>query len=253
MTLALEKLNPKYKPSAACRRKKLISGTPLAVLQSSEDLGEAWNLVSHLDQVRNSEELREAYNEMLPKVTAFGTKALLDQTLWKQVKSFAQSEEAQSLEGQEKRLLDELVADFVEAGANLPEDKRTQLEKLSTELAQVTQKFSENVLDSTNAWQKNIEDESLLEGLPESAKIAARETAKQKEMDGWLFTLHAPSIMPIMKYLDSSSIRREFWEKSSKIGWTEDRNNTDLIRKILELRQEKALLLGKKDYADAHA
>ena len=91
---------------------------------------------------------------MLPKVTAFGTKALLDQTLWKQVKSFAQSEEAQSLEGQEKRLLDELVADFVEAGANLPEDKRTQLEKLSTELAQVTQKFSENVLDSTNAWQR---------------------------------------------------------------------------------------------------
>ena len=251
MTLALEKAESEMQAIRSLSPEEIdFRNAPLRFCKAQEDLGEAWNLVSHLDQVRNSEELREAYNEMLPKVTAFGTKALLDQTLWKQVKSFVQSEEAQSLEGQEKRLLDELVADFVEAGANLPEDKRTQLEKLSTELAQVTQKFSENVLDSTNAWQKNIEDESLLEGLPESAKIAARETAKQKEMDGWLFTLHAPSIMPIMKYLDSSSIRREFWEKSSKIGWTEDRNNTDLIRKILELRQEKALLLGKKDYAD---
>lgn len=222
----------------------------LRFCKAQEDLGEAWNVVSHLDQVRNSEKLREAYNEMLPQVTAFGTKVLLDQKLWNQVKSFSQSDEAQSLEGQKKRLLDELVADFLEAGADLPEDKRSRLEKLSTELAQVTQKFSENVLDSTNAWQKNILDESLLEGLPESAKTAARETAKQKEMDGWLFTLHAPSIMPIMKYLDDSSIRREFWEESSRIGWTGDRDNTDLIRKILELRQEKALILGKKDYAD---
>ncbi len=251
MTLALEKAESEMQAIRSLSPEEInFRNVPLRFCKAQEDLGEAWNLVSHLDQVRNSEELREAYNEMLPKVTAFGTKALLDQTLWKQVKSFAQSEEAQSLEGQEKRLLEELVADFVEAGANLPEDKRTQIEKLSTELAQVTQKFSENVLDSTNAWQKNIKDESLLEGLPESAKIAAREMAKQKEMEGWLFTLHAPSIMPIMKYLDSSSIRREFWEKSSKIGWTEDRDNTDLIRKILELRQEKALLLGKKDYAD---
>ena len=251
MTLALEKAESEMQTIRSLSPEESnFRNVPLRFCKAQEDLGEAWNLVSHLDQVRNSEELREAYNEMLPKVTAFGTKALLDQTLWKQVKSFSQSEEAQSLEGQEKRLLDELVADFVEAGADLPEDKRNRLEELSTELAQVTQKFSENVLDSTNAWQKNIGDESLLEGLPESAKIAARQTAKQKEMDGWLFTLHAPSIMPIMKYLDSSSIRREFWEKSSKIGWTEDRNNTDLIRKILELRQEKALLLGKKDYAD---
>jgi oligopeptidase A len=223
---------------------------PLRFCKAQEDLGEAWNIVSHLDQVRNSEELREAYNQMLPKVTAFGTKALLDQKLWNQVKEFDGTPEAQSLDGQEKRLLDELVADFVEAGADLPQDSRTRLEELSTELAQATQKFSENVLDSTNAWSKNILDESLLGGLPESTKIAARETAKEKEMDGWVFTLHAPSIMPIMKYLDDDSIRKEFWEASSKIGWEGERDNTDLIRRILKLRQEKAEILGKKDYAD---
>ena len=122
--------------------------------------------------------------------------------------------------------------------------------ELSSELAQATQKFSENVLDSTNAWQKVIEDESLLAGLPESAKIAASETAKVKELEGWVFTLHAPSIMPIMKYLDDDSIRQEFWEASCKVGWEGEWDNTDLIRKILELRQEKATILGKRDYAD---
>ena len=135
MTLALEKAESEIQAIRSLSPEEInFRNVPLRFCKAQEDLGEAWNLVSHLDQVRNSEELREAYNEMLPNVTAFGTKALLDQTLWKQVKSFAQSEEAQSLEGQEKRLLEELVADFVEAGANLPEDKRTQLEKLSTEL-----------------------------------------------------------------------------------------------------------------------
>jgi oligopeptidase A len=251
MTLALKRAESEMETIRNLPPEEIdFASIPLRFCQAQEDLSEAWNIVSHLDQVRNSEALREAYNEMLPEVTAFGTKVLLDQTIWNQVKVFAGSPETQSLDDQEKRLLDELVADFVEAGADLPEDKRTRLEELSTELAQATQKFSENVLDSTNAWQKNIVDESLLEGLPPSAKIAARETAKQKEMDGWLFTLHAPSIMPIMKYLADSSIRKEFWEASSKIGWEGEQDNTDLIRTILELRQEKAVLLGKKDYAD---
>ena len=251
MTLALKRAESEMETIRNLPPEEVdFRNVPLRFCKAQEDLGEAWNIVSHLDQVRNSEELREAYNEMLPEVTAFGTKALLDQALWNQVKSFAGSPKAQSLDDQEKRLLDELVADFVEAGADLPEDKRRRLEELSTELAQATQKFSENVLDSTNAWEKNIVDESLLDGLPPSAKVAARETAKQKEMDGWLFTLHAPSIMPIMKYLADSSIRKEFWKASSKIGWEGEQDNTDLIRTILELRQEKAVLLGKKDYAD---
>jgi oligopeptidase A len=222
----------------------------LRLCKAQEDLFEIWNIVSHLDQVRNSEALREAYNEMLPEVTAFGAKVLLDQTLWNQVKAFTQSQEGLGLIGQEKRLLDELVADFIGAGADLPEEKRKRLEELSSELAQATQKFSENVLDSTNAWQKNILDENLLAGLPESAKSAARETARQKELKGWVFTLHAPSTMPVMKYLEDDSIRREFWEASSKVGWDGERDNTDLIRTILKLRQEKATILDKRDYAD---
>ena len=227
-----------------------FKNVPLRFCKAQEDLSESWNVVSHLDQVRNSEALREAYNEMLPKVTEFGAKTLLDQGLWNQVKAFAATEEALALDAQEKRLLDELVADFVEAGADLPEDKRFRLERLSSELAQITQKFSENVLDSTNDWHKNVLDESLLAGLPESARMAAKETAKQKELEGWAFTLHAPSIMPIMKYLDDGAIRKEFWEASCKVGWEGERDNTELIRKILELRQEKATILGKRDYAD---
>ena len=251
MTLALERAESQMDAIRTLPPEEVsFKSVPLRFCQALEDLFEAWNVVSHLDQVRNSEELREAYNEMLPMVTSFGAKVLLDQELWKQVNSYSLSEEAQGLEGPEKRLLEELVADFTEAGADLPEDKRARLEKLSSELALATQKFSENVLDSTNAWQKLIEDESLLAGLPESARIAAREAARQKEKEGWLFTLHAPSIMPLMKYLDDDSIRREVWEASTKIAWQGERDNTDLIRRILELRQEKAEVLGKRDYAD---
>jgi len=90
-----------------------FKNVPLRFCNVQEDLSEIWNVVSHLDQVRNSEALREAYNEMLPNVTAFGAKALLDQGLWNQVKAFAATEEAKALDAQEKRLLDELVADFV--------------------------------------------------------------------------------------------------------------------------------------------
>jgi oligopeptidase A len=251
LTLALERAESELEAIRNISPEEIdFMNVPLRFCKAQEDLAEAWNVVSHLDQVRNSEELREAFNEMLPKVTAFGAKALLDQSLWNQVKAFAETKEAQALDGQEKRLIDELVADFVEAGADLSEEKRSRLESLSSELAQCTQKFSENVLDSTNAWQKNILDESLLAGLPETAKIAARETAKQKKLEGWAFTLHAPSTMPIMKYLDDDSIRREFWEASCKVGWEGEQDNTELIRKILELRQEKATILGKRDYAD---
>ena len=251
VTLALERAEAKMdairsiKPEEVTFKKVVVEG-----YQALEELHEAWGIVSHLDSVRNSDALREAHNEMLPKVTAFDVKILLDQKLWSNVKTFSESEEAAALEGQDKRLLEELVAEFRKEGADLPEEKRRRLEELSSELAKATQKFSENVLDSTNAWEKVVEDENLLAGLPETAKTAARQSAKDKELEGWLFTLHAPSIMPVMQYLDDESIRREIWEASTKIGWEGDHDNTELIRQILELRQEKATLLGKRDFAD---
>ena len=219
------------------------------------ELNEAWGRVNHLDSVRNSEELRAAYNAMLPKVTAFYTKIPLDQKLWSALQAFSETEEAKSLEGTDKRLFEEILADFREEGADLPKEKRERLEALSSELAQVTQKFAENVLDATNAWDLVIAEEERLAGLPEVARANARQAAIEKlgEKEGqtrWCFTLHVPSMGPLMQYLDDDSIRREVWEASNRVGRESERDNTDLIRKILGLRSEKAALLGKKDFAD---
>jgi len=227
-----------------------------ALEQATAGLDDCWGKVSHLDSVCNSDELRVAYNEMLPKVSAFEAKIALDPDLWSTLQTFAETDEAKNLTDTDKRLFEETMADFREAGADLSKEKRDRLEAISEELAKVTQKFSENVLDSTNVWDLIIKDESKLAGLPDSAKDAALQSAKdkleQKDDDEpcWRFTLQAPSISPVLEYLDDDSIRKEIWEAATKIGWQGDWENTDAIKQILSLRLEKATLLGKNDFAD---
>lgn len=251
VTLALEQAEARLEAIRALSPETVTFANVVKALEdATAPLSEAWGLVDHLDAVRNSDDLRAAYNDMLPKVTAFQAKIPLDAKLWAALQAFSETEEAAKLEGADKRLFEETAADFREAGADLPEDKRKRLEELSAELAQATQKFSENVLDGTNAWEKVVEDETLLSGLPDSAKAAAKQAAEEKERSGWRFTLHAPSLMPVMQYLDDDAIRREVWEASNQVGGETERDNTPLVRRILDLRLEKAEILGKRDFAD---
>ena len=183
-----------------------------ALEQSTTSLDEAWGLVAHLDSVCNSDELRNAYNDILPAVTEFGAKIPLDAKLWQTIKNFAECEEAKNLDPIDRRLLEETIKDFSEAGADLPEEKRNRLEELSSELAKITQKFSENVLDGTNAWQMVVREKEKLKGLPPSALEAARQAAVEKlgmeeGKEAWLFTLHAPSMIPVLQYLDDEDLR----------------------------------------------
>ena len=233
-----------------------FSNTVKALEHASHELYYAWGLVSHLDSVCNSPELRDAHNEMLPAVSAFGAKITLDPKLWNALQAFAKSEEASSLSAIDQRLLDETLQDFQEAGADLPEDQRSRLEEISQELAQVTQKFSEQVLDATNEWKLVVKDEEKLKGLPETAKEAARQTALEKlgEMEGkdaWVFTLHTPSMLPVLQYLEDDGIRKEVWAASNSLCVNAPYNNEPLIRQIIKLRQEKADILGKDNFADA--
>ena len=130
-----------------------------ALEQATIYLDHAWGLVGHLDSVCNSPELRTAHNEMLPIVSAFGAKISLDEKLWQVIRSFSEKLEAQNLSPVDQRLMEETIADFRESGADLPTEKRDRLEKISTELAQVTQQFSERVLDATNSWKLVVKDE----------------------------------------------------------------------------------------------
>ena len=232
-----------------------FENTLLALEEATEDLDLAWGRVGHLDSVRNSDELREAYNAMLPKVSEFYAGIPLNEGLWKRVAAYAATDEARTLTGAKKRLLDETVADFKQNGADLPSDQKKRLEEVQAELAKLTQKYSENVLDSTNAWELIIEDENRLAGLPKTAKATLRGEAKAKDLGTdeepvWRITLKAPSFIPVLEYADDADLRRQVWEGSTTIGHGGDYDNTDLIWKILDLRHEKAALLGKEHFAD---
>lgn len=232
-----------------------FENTMLALEDATEELSEAWGKVSHLTSVNDSKPLREAYNEMLPKVSAFFTRIPLNEKLWKVVKAFEQTEEAAQLSGARRRFLEETVKDFRQFGADLPAEQKTRLEEIQGELAQITQKFSENVLDSTNDWELVIENGDDLAGLPENAKEAARQSASSKgygteEEPKWRFTLHMPSMEPFMVYLEDDRLRRKMWEGAASVGAAGDWNNSDLVKQILALRDEKAQLLGKKNFAD---
>ena len=232
-----------------------FANTVKALEEASHELYYAWGLVTHLDAVCNSEALREAHNEMLPQVSSFGAKITLDPKLWQALQTFAESEEATKLNPIDRRLLDETILDFREAGADLDDEKRKRLEEVSQELAQVTQKFSEQVLDATNDWQLVVREETKLKGLPSTAKEAARLTAleklgEEKGKDAWVFTLHMPSMLPVLQYLDDEEIRQKVWAASDRLCVDEPYANEPLIRQILALRQEKAEILGKDNFAD---
>jgi len=227
----------------------------LALERATEELNVAWGKVTHLQSVADSPALREAHNALLPKVSAFYAKIPLNAGLWRRLKAVAEQPGAKALTGIHRRFLDETVADFRQAGADLPPDRRTRLEALQSELAQLTQKYSENVLDATNAWQLVVDDEARLEGLPAHAKAAARRNAEAKGLGSparpaWRFTLHQPSQEPVMIYAEDEGLRREMWSAATAVGAQAPHDNTELIRRILALRAEKAALLGRPHFAD---
>ena len=232
-----------------------FANTFLALESATENLSAAWGRVSHLDAVCNSPELRKSYNAMLPQVSEFFSSIPLQDRLWTVLKKFAQSAESERLDAVQTRFINETLADFRESGAELLPSKKQRFQAIQKELDRVTQKYSENVLDATNAFELIIEDRTKLAGLPESALKAARMSAQEKgygseNQPAWRFTLQMPSYLPAMKYLEDESIRKQLWEGYMEIGRKQPNDNTEYVWKILELRDEKAKLLGKAHFAD---
>ncbi len=229
--------------------------TFLALERATEELNAAWAKVTHLQSVADAPALRAAHNAVLPRVSAFYARIPLNAELWKRLRAFAGTPEAAALRGIHRRFVDETVADFRQAGADLPPAERARLEAIQSELAEITQKFSENVLDATNAWQLVVEDGARLEGLPGHAKEAALQAASAKglgspEKPAWRFTLQAPSTEPFLTYLADEGLRREMWTAAASVGARAPHDNTGLVGRILALRAEKAALLGKASFAD---
>jgi oligopeptidase A len=227
----------------------------LALEHATELLNESWAKVTHLMSVADSAPLREAHNAMLPKVSAFFAKIPLNAGVWLRLKSAAAHPSVAALQGEHRRFVDETMADFRQQGADLPADQKARLEAVQSELARLTQKYSENVLDATNAWELLVTDPVRLAGLPASAREAARQSALKKGQGTapapvWRFTLHAPSQEPVMLYAEDAELRRQVWSASAAVGRQAPHDNRELIKRILTLRQEKAALLGQPHFAD---
>jgi oligopeptidase A len=222
----------------------------MALDTMTENLDYAMAVVRHLEGVANTPELREAYNAVQPKVSAFYSGLVLNEALWNAVKKYAATDQAKALTGTRKRYLTKTVDSFKRHGADLDPAGKARLREIDIALAEVTTKFSQNVLDATNAWELIVTDEAKLAGLPPSAVGAAKASAEGKGAEGWRFTLQGPGYIAVMTYLDDAAIREQVWRAFNVRGAVEPYDNRPLIAKILELRREKARLLGFKDFAD---
>jgi oligopeptidase A len=216
----------------------------------TERLDYAMSVIRHLEAVATTPELRDALNKVQPKVMAFYSSLPLNEALWKAIQRYAASEEGHRLTGTMKRYLTKTVDAFKRHGAELDPAGKKRLQEIDVELAEITTKFSQNVLDSTNAWDLTVTDEKKLAGLPPTAVAAARMAAEQKGRAGWRFTLQGPSYLAVMTYLDDPQIREQVWHAYNARAASGEHDNRGLLVRILELRKEKARMLGFKDFAD---
>ncbi|MFN4147990.1 MAG: M3 family metallopeptidase [Rhodocyclaceae bacterium] len=220
---------------------------------AGERLGRAWGVVGHMHGVNDVAEWREAYNALLPEVTRFYAELGQNQALYEKFKALAGSPEYAQLNPVRRRIVDHELRDFRLAGAELPPEMKPRFQAIQEELSALGAKFSENLLDATNAHAEWVFDEAGLKGLPEDVKRAARAAAERDGKPGWKFTLHAPSYLPVMQYAEDRELRyrmyRAYATRASEFGKREW-DNGPLIERILELRAEEARMLGFANYAD---
>ena len=229
---------------------RTFENTLLALEAITERLEHAIGIVGHLESVATYPELRAAYNAVQPRVSEFYTGIPLNENLWRQLKNYAATFEAAQLGGTPARFLKKTLDAFRRNGAELDAAGKARLTEINVELTKLTTKFSENVLDATNAFELLIENESKLAGLPPSAVEAARQSGEEKGVNAWRFTLKEPSYIAVMTYLDDEETREHVYRAFSTRASDEAFDNRQVIANVLALRSEKARLLGYDNFAD---
>lgn len=225
---------------------------PMESLDNSME--RVWGPVSHLDAVKNSDEWHEVYTKCLEKVTNYATNLGQNAGLFKKYAQLEQSEEYKNYSAAQKKVIENSLRNFRLSGIDLPTEKQIEFKDVSQQLSQLSSKFANNVLKSTQAWTKNIVNVDELAGVPETSLAMLKQLAEQKKLDGWLVTLDAPSYLAVMTYAENRQLREEvyraFATRSSELANNPEFDNSDNIKQILKLRHQKALLLGFKNYAE---
>lgn len=223
--------------------------TPLD--DATERLWRAWGLVGHLQGVVNTPELREAYNSNLPRVTRFASALGQNLALYRQYQALAASPEAAHFDEAQRKVLDNTLRDFRLGGAELAPEAQQRFAAIKEELSALSAKFSQNVLDATDAWSLFIEDEARLKGLPEDVKAAAHAAAQKDGKAGWKLTLQMPCYLPVQTWGEDRDLREILYrasaQRASEFG-DDALDNSGNIDRILALRAELAALLGFDSY-----
>ncbi|NHZ64245.1 M3 family metallopeptidase [Massilia genomosp. 1] len=226
--------------------------------EATEQLGRAWGVVSHLNNVVDTPELRATYNDNQPKVTEFWTALAQNEALFAKYKAIRASAAYDTLSAARKRIVDNALRDFRLGGAELPESKKERFAAIQEQHASISTRFSENVLDATNDYKLMVEEEADLAGLPDDVKQAARAAAEKDGKAGWQFTLHFPSYFPILQFADKRELRATIYRasatKASEMGTVfselEKWDNSSNIASLLKLRDEEAKLLDYRNFAE---
>ena len=225
-------------------------------LEDLEDrLQKMWSPVSHLNAVADTEDLRDAYQNSLEKLTAYRAALGQNKTIFQGYRNIQAHADFSGLDAAKRKVILNAVRDFRLSGVELEGKERARFKDIITDLATLSNKFEHNVMDATDSWALLLDVPADLAGLPESAITLARKTAESAGHSGWQFTLQAPSYMPFMRYSERSDLRRQMYEafvtRASDRGPQADRwDNTTLMTQILGLRQELAALLGYSNYAE---
>ena len=220
---------------------------------TEEAFSRVWGAVGHLESVMDTPALREAFNTALPVATTLFLKISQDDRLYAKYRAIAESEAFKALSPVRQRIIRRNLRDFELSGAALPAAERARMTEIGQTLSQLSQKFSENLLDATNAFELVFPDETRLAGVPAETLAMYRESARAAGKEGFRLTLQYPSYLPAMKYCDDRGVRetlyRAFATRAAEFDGAKW-DNTPLIREILQLRAEEAKLLGFRSYAD---
>ena len=204
----------------------------------------------NLMEANTNDQMQAIAEQVAPMLTEYSMYVSLNNDLFQKVKAVYEKKDELGLDKDQMTLLEDNYKDFVRGGANLSDEDKALYSKWSEELSLATLQFSKNVLAATNAYTLHVTDSADLAGLPEYVKTMAAETASEKGLEGWAFTLQYPSFSPFMKYSTNRELRRQIWTAYNSRAIGGENDNTDVVKKIVDLRIKIANILGYETYAD---
>ena len=216
-------------------------------------LSKAVSPISHLHGVQSSDEWRAAYEKILPELAAYGTDLAQHNGLYQAVRALQAGDEYPRLSAAQQKVIDDSLESFERHGVALPDDAKAEFRANSQRLTELASRFSNNVLDATNAWQLPLADDARLSGLPEAIKPLLADLARQRDMDGYCLTLDAPVVIPVLTYADDRELRetvyRAYNARASELADEGQYDNAAIIEETMRLRARQAEILGYADYA----